>query len=252
MTTPSRHQAARAAANRTVRTRQAQRTRARTLATSRRRATTATRSRSLRLVAPFLALALGLSACAGSDGTTQDTATPDTAAVGDEPAVSAPLPTNDGDQPPAPMGMCAEGEPDCVDTMTDGDATGGASSACLAGAEDCADDPSNGVDVARPIPLTDVLPDGLPLERGTTDGATGAPLDAATADGATLGLAVRGGGCTVLEDVLVIESDTEVRVLALTGDDVEAADCPAVEELYTFEVTLDAPLGDRVLLDLAG
>lgn len=176
---------------------------------------------------------LVLAACGGTSGTP---GTP-----GDEGA----LPTTE--QSGGTAGTCVDGEPGCVDSV-DPDAT-----TCLAGEPDCADDPSNGQDVAVPIPVGAEPPSGEPLPSGTSDVAQGAMLTGVGAvDDTTLRVQLDGGACDVLQDVVVQESDDEVRLLVLVGPEQGVEACTQQVVTYVTDVALDAPLGDRAVLDLGG
>lgn len=157
-------------------------------------------------------------------------------------------------------GMCAAEEPDCDDMIVTGDGdTGsdtddsGAAGSCLAGDQDCTDESYGGQDVARPIPLSGSPSDAERIEPGPTSGATGRQVTAAHLAGdAVLELSFGGGACDLLEDVVVEESPGEVRVLVLSGMDASVDACTQQVVQWSTEVQLDAPLGDRQLLDLAG
>lgn len=157
-----------------------------------------------------------------------------------------------GDEPMT-SDMCAADQPDCIDTVEpdDSDAADGT---CLAGAEDCADDPSNGEDVARPVPLTDTAPDAAVLPEGESDAASGSTITSAHLqdDGRTLSLTINGGACDVLQDVVLQESDAEVRLLVLSGMDREVEACTQQIVTWRVDVELSSPLGQRTVADLAG
>lgn len=170
------------------------------------------------------------------------------------PADDAALPTADdlgAEGTPATSGLCVEDEPDCQDTVVDGDPAAGS---CLAGDPNCTDESWDGQDVTRPVPLVmDIQEETTPAERGATSGATGAVIEqAALVDEDTVRLVVIGSACTLVEDVLVTEGDDEVRVLVLTGQDATVEACEDEGLWLTIDIDLDAPLGDRQLLDLAG
>lgn len=170
-----------------------------------------------RLAAATALLALALGACAGDDGTDLGTD------LGAEPA---------GDQSLEEQGI---------------------TSSCLAGDEDCVDESNGGGDVTRPILLADQPSDAPAIERGPTAGATGRIIsNAYLVDETTLQLTFDAGSCDRVEDVLVTESETEVRVMVLSAQSTDVETCAAVIQPWSIEVTLDAPLGDRELLDLAG
>lgn len=194
------------------------------------------------LLAVALATSLVLTACAGDDGAGSDTAglpTAEDLGVEGEPATS---------------GMCAEGEPDCQDTIDPNASSGGAAGSCLAGDEDCTDESYDGQDVARPLPVaTTTDGEATPATRGETSGATGRRIEhAALVDEDTLELVVVGNRCMLVQDVLVTESADEVRVLVLGGQDAGVDACEDEGVSYAVTVDLDAPLGTRTLLDLAG
>ena len=56
----------------------------------------------------------------------------------------------------------------------------------------------------------------------------------------------------LVQDVLVTESPEEVRVLVLGGQDASVDECEDEGVSYAVTVDLEAPLGTRTLLDLAG
>lgn len=190
--------------------------------------TTATR---LRTAAAAAVLGLVLAGCAGTADTT------------DGPPTGEPVTS----------GMCAEGEPDCDDTPVSDVGSSGAAGSCLAGDPDCTDESYGGQDVTRPVPLVAAIDDIRFAARGATSGATGRPmLQATLVDDDTLQLVVRGSPCMLIEDVVVTESPAEVRVLVLGGRDAAVETCQEGASTWAVEVDLDAPLGDRALLDLAG
>jgi hypothetical protein len=204
----------------------------------------------LRRLAVAAVAALALAACGGAAG--DDTAAGDAT---DEEVLdtSETLPPNDGDEPPLTSGMCAEGEPDCQDTIADGAAAGGAAGSCLAGDEDCTDESYGGQDVTRPVPLAPESSGAPALEEGLARDATGAPIDAVYAvDETTLEVTFTAGTCHLLQDVLVDESPAEVRLLVLAGMDPAVEMCTADVRQWTTTVDLAGPLGDRAVLDLAG
>lgn len=214
------------------------------------------------LLLAAVALALALAGCGGSSGS--DDSGADTAGLptAEDPATgdATAKPSEDRDEP-ATAGMCAPEEPDCQDTIApgDGDVDGGtdsggpASGSCLAGDEDCTDESYGGQDMARPIPLSGSPSDAERIERGATSGATGREVTTAYLSGdAVLELTFGGGACDLLEDVVVEESPGEVRVLVLSGMDASVDMCTQQIVQWSTEIELDAPLGDRQLLDLAG
>lgn len=144
-------------------------------------------------------------------------------------------------------GMCAEDQPDCVDTIDPNTST------CLAGEPDCADDPSNGLDMARPMPVGVDPPQGEPLPSGSSDMAQGAVLSqVGVVDDSTLRVQLDAGACDVLQDVVVQESPEEVRLLVLVGPEQGTDACTQQVVTYVVDVALDAPLADRAVLDLGG
>jgi len=222
-----------------------------------------------------LALALALAACGGTTDTPTDPAgegeLPSAEQLGDclpdetdcgpdapeDPAAEDPaaedcevtvVDCNDAvEEGEQVAGMCAEGEPDCVDTIDPNTST------CLAGAEDCADDPSGGQDMARPLLVGVEPPDGEPLPSGTSDMAQGVMLSqVGVVDDTTLRVQLDAGACDVLQDVVVQESDTEVRLLVLVGPERGGDACTQQVVTYVVDVALDAPLADRAVLDLGG
>lgn len=189
------------------------------------------------LLALAVAACLGLTACAGGDTASLPTAE-DLGAEGE----------------PTTSGLCAEGEPDCEDTIDPNASAGGAAGSCLVGDEDCTDESYDGQDVARPLPVaTTADGEAVPATRGETSGATGRRIEhAALIDDDTLELVVIGSRCMLVQDVLVTESPEEVRVLVLGGQDASVDECEDEGVSYAVTVDLEAPLGTRTLLDLAG
>lgn len=192
------------------------------------------RARDMRRILPLLTLfSLLLVACGGSADVAGDGTT------GDQPLSEQTSAATDG------QGI-GEGEPDP-------NAGGAAAGSCLAGDTNCTDESYDGQDVARPVALSDALPEAAAeIERGESNGATGHAIEAVIADGDTLGIAFSGGACDVLQDVLVTESDTEVRILVLAGVEASVETCTMQIVAWSTEITLDTPLGDRTILDLAG
>lgn len=203
--------------------------------------------------ATAVALALTLAACASAADTADDGGGVSSAVCApDTPDCEDTVVVNDGDEPMT-SGMCVEDEPDCEDMVVvdDGDAAAGS---CLAGDEDCTDESYGGQDVTRPVRLVqDIQEETTPATRGTTSGASGVVVEqAALVDADTVRLVFVGSQCTLVEDVLVTESPAEVRVLVLAGQDAEVEDCEDEGLWLTVDVDLAEPLGDRMLLDLAG
>lgn len=193
--------------------------------------------RRLLFVIPVLALAL--TAC----GTADDTGSQDP--IGGLPTADA----TDGD--PA-SGSCLAGDEDCTDESTglEGDA---ASGSCLAGDEGCTDESYSGQDVTREVVVGDELPTAEEVKRGEARDATGRTIDMVVPqDDGTLGIAFTAGACDVVQDVLVQESDTEVRLLVLSGIEMSVDMCTQQLVQYTTVVTLEAPLGERTVLDISG
>lgn len=153
-----------------------------------------------------------------------------------------------------PVSAPGEGQQGIAEGEPDPNAGGAAAGSCLAGDTNCTDESFDGTDVSRPVPLSDELPGAsADLKSGESSGATGHVIEAATlVDDTTLALAWSGGACDVLQDVLVTESDTEVRILVLAGVEMGVDACTQQIVAWSTEITLDAPLGDRTILDLAG
>lgn len=207
-----------------------------------------------RLALLLAGLALALAACGGTTGTSDEGALPTADELGDCPPDATDCGPDVLDDPAAEggdggemAGMCAAGEPDCVDTVDP------AAGTCLAGTPDCADDPSNGQDMARQMPVGAEPPSGEPLPDGTSDMAQGAVLSqVGLVDDTTLRVQLDAGACDVLQDVVVQESDTEVRLLVLVGPEQGVEACTEQVVSYVLDVALDAPLADRAVLDLGG
>lgn len=175
-----------------------------------------------RLLPLFAVPVLLLAACGGDDGTTPP------------PAIAT---LDDG------QGI-AEGEPDPN--------AGSAAGSCLAGDPDCTDESFDGQDVARAVPLSDELPESQDARKGESSGASAQVLDVVTNDGTTLGLAWQGGACDVVQDVMVMEDEAEVRVMVLAGPEQGVDACTMQLVTWSTEVELAADLGTRTVVDLAG
>ena len=189
-----------------------------------------TTSRSIRVLTAVAALALTLTAC-GSDTST--------AGASDSTA------------------KCIEGATNCIDTFGDepmvDPAQGGIGSSCVAGDSACTDESGGGQDATRFVDKTEERSGATQIARGATVGATGHFIErAAVLDGeTTLELTFTGGSCDLVEDVLVQESDTEVRLLVLAAPDASVEVCTADAVAWAIDVTLNAPLGGRAIVDLA-
>lgn len=142
----------------------------------------------------------------------------------------------------------AEGEPDPNGATGDG-----AASSCLAGDAGCTDESFDGTDNSRPLPLTGAPLQGEPIPTGTSDTATAQVMaEAALTSDTTLEVAWDGSPCDVLVDAMVIEDDAEVRVFVLVGPESGTEACIQSIQRWTTTIELDAPLGDRALLDIGG
>jgi len=217
-----------------------------------------TRHRSLAALAATASLALVLTGCAGStdvtgtgdqsleeQGITEGEPTSSAVCAPDTPDCEDTTVLDPADDVAA--ADCESDAPDCQDTVDP------AAGSCLAGDADCTDESYDGQDVTRPVLLADASSGATTIEAGTSSGATGQIISNAYAvDDMTLELTFDGRSCDVLEDVLVTESDTEVRLLVLAGQSADAEMCTAEVVQWTTTVALSAPLGDRLLLDLAG
>ena len=136
-------------------------------------------------------------------------------------------------------------------------AAGGAAGVCPVGVTDCVDaDLGEAGDpiVAEDIHRVDALPADIRMVE-TAPGSAGEPwrtfIQEAVVDGARVDLVVSGGEapCFVVDSVEVTETDTEVIIDLLVGGagTEDCADQP--RSLQGVTVELDAPLGDRALLD---
>ncbi len=200
---------------------------------------------SIRLLTAASALGLVLTGCAGSADTTGEGV-----AEGE----------------PNPAAACLEGDTSCDDTPdTMGDAAGdealvdpaeggAASGSCLAGDADCTDESYGGQDVARIIDKSDERSGAPIIARGATSGASGRFIEqvGVLENDTLLEITFTGGACDLVEDVLVTESDTEVRLLVLSAQDATIEMCTAEVKSWAIDITLDAPLGGRTLTDLSG
>lgn len=189
----------------------------------------------------LVALALATVACGGAgdgdDVLTSAVCAPSSAGECDDTVIHTTSPT----------------APDDAAAGSDATADDAAAGSCLAGDADCTDESWDGTDQVRPVPLADGPSGAEPADRGATTGATGHRIEHAhLVDEDTLELTVGDNPCMLVEDVLVEESDTEVRVLVLAGQDARVDACIEPYVQFTIEVDLAAPLGERTLLDLAG
>jgi hypothetical protein len=194
---------------------------------------------SARLLLAVATLSLTLAGCAGRadvDGATEDA--------------------------PNPAAACIEGATDCDDAvvgaaddpMVDPPESGAAAGSCLAGDADCTDESYSGQDVARFVDASEERSGAPQIARGATVGATGRFIEqAAVLDGEMLlEITFTGGACDLVEDVLVVESETEVRVLVLSAQDASVEMCTAQLVTWAIDIRLDAPLGGRGLTDISG
>lgn len=120
--------------------------------------------------------------------------------------------------------------------------------------------PPTDTGVAGPVPVDVVAPDAAPGSRPVNEAEVidarphAIDLAVATADGG-LEVLVWGGvaDCWAVADVVVTEHDDAVEVTVLAGPPVGSEDraCIAIAELVAVPVPLDAPLGDRAVLDLS-
>ncbi len=199
-----------------------------------------------RILTAAAALSLTLAGCAGTDNA-DGTDAPDAQGIAEgEPNSAAD---------------CETDAPECNDTgemagdepMVD-PAQGGAAGSCLAGDEGCTDESFDGQDVARHVDKSEERSGATQIARGTTTGASGRFIEqVAVLDGETLlEITFSGGACDLVEDVLVMESDTEVRLLVLSATDASVEMCTAEVVTWAIDITLDAPLGGRALTDLSG
>lgn len=130
---------------------------------------------------------------------------------------------------------------------------GAAAGSCLAGDADCTDESNGGGDVAREVPVGDQLPTAEEARRGEADGATGRMIEAVVPQSdTTLGIAFSGGACDVVQDVMVMEDESEVRIMVLAGREMGVDACTDQLVTWTTTVTLEAPLGERTVLDISG
>jgi hypothetical protein len=163
---------------------------------------------------------------------------------------------------PNPAAACLEGATDCDDAvggaaddpMVDPPVSGAAGESCLAGDADCTDESYSGQDVARFVDASEERSGAPQIARGATVGATGRFIEqAGVLEGETLlEITFTGGACDLVEDVLVVESDTEVRVLVLSAQDASVEMCTAQLVTWAIDIRLDAPFGGRGLADLSG
>jgi hypothetical protein len=166
------------------------------------------------------ALALTLAACGGTTPAASDGASP---------------------QAPPAAGMCAPGVTDCVDTVVDGEGDAGGDERIM----------------APDIPVVAGFDEGDPEivtpEPGRAFEAAPVLLESAVVDGDRVVVAFWGGvdPCFVTDTLEVVESDTEVVVTLTAGPagDPATISCIAIAQLYGVQIQLDAPLGDRLLLD---
>jgi hypothetical protein len=167
---------------------------------------------------------------------------------------------------PNPAAACLEGATDCDDAVAgaagdpmvdppvvDPPGSGGAAESCLAGDADCTDESYSGQDVARFVDTSDERSGAPQTARGATVGATGRFIEqVGVLEGETLlEITFTGGACDLVEDVLVVESDTEVRLLVLSAQDASVEMCTSQIVTWAIDIRLDVPLDGRVLMDLS-
>lgn len=143
-----------------------------------------------------------------------------------------------GDAPPA-AGMCAPGVTDCVDTVVDG--------------EDRSGDERMAPDIPVVADFDAGDPEIVTPEPGRAFEAAPVLLESAVVDADRVVVSFWGGvdPCFVADTLEVVESDTEVVVTLTAGPagDPATISCIAMAQLYGVQIQLDAPLGDRLLLD---
>jgi hypothetical protein len=167
---------------------------------------------------------------------------------------------------PNPAAACLEGATDCDDAvavaagdpmvdppMVDPPGSGAAGESCLAGDADCTDESYSGQDVARFVDTSDERSGAPQTARGATVGATGRFIEqVGVLEGETLlEITFTGGACDLVEDVLVVESDTEVRLLVLSAQDASVEMCTSQIVTWAIDIRLDVPLDGRVLMDIS-
>lgn len=180
-------------------------------------------ARRLPLAGLFLVLLLLTAACADSAGSADD----ETSAAAD-PTSSVSSPPDAG-SPDAGAGICSpEVTEGCDDVPVDPDA------------EDC---PPEGCTAWQETAIVDT--EGTPRARG---------FESVESDGDTLVVQWWSGvePCTALSEVKVEETDTAVTVTLFEAsvhpDDADVA-CIEIAQAKQHTITLDAPLGDREVID---
>ena len=144
-----------------------------------------------------------------------------------------------------------------VDGVTAEPAAGGAAGMCPVGVTDCVDaDLGEAGDpiIAEDIHQVDALPADIAMVEmapGSADEPWSLFIQEAVVDGTRVDLVFSGGEapCFFVDHVEVLESDTEVIVDLLVGG-AGTEDCAGqATSLQGVTVQLEAPLGDRALLD---
>jgi hypothetical protein len=196
-----------------------------------------TRPRRLVLGSLVLFVALLLGACGDDDDSVESGASgDDTTTVADDGSGDDGATGSDGDTgSDDASGTCLEGTTDCDDTPVSDDGSGDDDVVCVeAPCDDAAAPIEPTGDALNPIPTAIV---------GHTASADGTSLDV------TFYMGVE--ECNRLDRVEVEETDTTVTITIFTGANPDAAGvaCIEIAELRSTTVELDAPLGDRTVVD---
>lgn len=189
------------------------------------RTTRKSRKPLLLLSALLVVLSLFLAAC-GDDTEAVEAGSGDDSSSTDDGNASSDDPTSDDDgssQPGDtgsgdPAGMCAAESPDCVDTVPPGEPR-----------------------PVEPVGAVDPRPNAWDSFTASDDGLT-----------LTFSFYMGVETCYSLDQVQVDETDTTVTVTIFTGGNPDLEPdtaCIEIAELRSVDVTLDAPLGDREVVD---
>lgn len=179
----------------------------------------------LRYIAIFAVLAIGLTACGLAEAATPATTQPPTIAVGEPAPGSNPS-----------TGMCVRDMPDCVDVVlepTDADR-------CIPEVPDCED-----TGTTEPIEYAPVVVEGEQAGDGHVVG--GGALIAADNTTLTVGFWMGSGDCFAVERVDVAETDTKVAVDITVAPRALDQVCVEIAEARSITVALARPLGGRIL-----
>ncbi len=179
----------------------------------------------LKYVAIFSVLAIGLTACGLAEAATPETTQPGTIAEG-EPAPG----TNPS------TGMCLPDAPDCGDVVispTDGNR-------CMPEFPDC-------IDTGAPEPIVYVPVDVEGRQAGDGHVIGSGELISTNGSTITVGFWMGTGDCFAVERIDLAETDTKVAVDITVAPRAADQVCVEIAEARSVTVDLDQPLGLRIL-----